>query len=62
MEEIQTQLQQIPIPTLTPNQLHQLDLPIQDEETLQAVNQMGPLKTPGPDGFRQIFTKSTGTQ
>ena len=55
MEEIQSQLINIPIPTLTPHQLFQLDQSIQDEEIIQAVNQLGPLKTLGPDGIPAAF-------
>ena len=55
VEEIQSQLINIPIPTLTPHQLFQLDQLIQDEEIIQAVNQLGPLKTLGPDGIPAAF-------
>ncbi len=55
VEEIQSQLINIPIPTLTPHQLFQLDQSIHDEEIIQAVNQQGPLKTPGPDGIPTFY-------
>jgi hypothetical protein len=55
VEEIQSQLINIPIPTLTPHQITQLDQSIQDEEIIQAVNQLGLLKTPGPDGIPTAF-------
>ena len=30
-------------------------MPITDEEIISAVNQLGPLKTPGPDGIPAAF-------
>jgi hypothetical protein len=55
VEDIQNQLLNIPIPTLTPQQSSILDQPIRDEEIIEAVNQLGPLKIPGPDGVPAAF-------
>ena len=55
VEDIQNQLLNIPIPTLTPQQNSILDQPIRDEEIIEAVNQLGPLKTPSPDGVPTAF-------
>ena len=55
MEEIQNQILNIPIPTLTPQQINMLDQPIQVDEISLAVNQLGPLKTPGPDRVLAAF-------
>jgi hypothetical protein len=48
-------LNSIPVPTISAQQASQLDLPIQNEEIIQVINQMGPLKAPGLDGISAAF-------
>ncbi len=54
-EHIHTQIRSLPIPTLSDNQDTLLDQPIIDAEIFQAVTQLSPLKTPGPDGIPAAF-------
>lgn len=57
VQDMMAQLTTLPLPTLTDYQSAQLDMPITDEEIISAVNQLGPLKTPGPDGIPAAFYK-----
>ncbi len=50
-----TQLTTLSVPTLSEFQAAQLDLPISDDEIVLAVQQLGPLKTPGLDGIPAAF-------
>jgi hypothetical protein len=50
-----TQLHTLDIPTLSIAQANHLNLPLSTEEIEQAVHQLGPLKTPGPDGIPATF-------
>jgi hypothetical protein len=54
-QDIVAQLTTLSLPTLSDFQAAQLNLPISDEEIVLVVNQLGPLKTPGPDGIPATF-------
>ena len=54
-EHIHTQIRSLPIPTLSNNQVTLLDQLVIDAENFQAVSQLDPLKTPGPDGIPVAF-------
>jgi hypothetical protein len=54
-EDVLNQLNSIPIPTLSDQQVAHLDQPILDAEIIQAINQRGPLKTPGSDAVHATF-------
>ena len=54
-QDIVAQLTTLSLPTLSDFQAAQLNLPISDEEIVLAVNQLGPLKTLGPDGIPAAF-------
>uniref|UniRef100_A0A2N9GD61 Reverse transcriptase domain-containing protein n=1 Tax=Fagus sylvatica TaxID=28930 RepID=A0A2N9GD61_FAGSY len=54
-QDIAAQLTTLSLPTLFDFQAAQLNLPITDEEIVLVVNQLRPLKTPGPDGIPATF-------
>uniref|UniRef100_A0A2N9ETE7 Reverse transcriptase domain-containing protein n=1 Tax=Fagus sylvatica TaxID=28930 RepID=A0A2N9ETE7_FAGSY len=56
-DEIQFQLNCLQIPKLTDQQRCTLDQLVDDAEILPVVQQLGPLKAPGPDGIPAAFYK-----
>jgi len=55
VESIIQEIQGLPIPTLTEQQLQLLNIGISNQEIEEAVFQMGPYKAPGPNGILVFF-------